>query len=158
MSQSAVSASTTDQATQEAVKTLYQHLINAWNTRDAAAFAELFVDDAYLVGFDGSQMESRSQIESELRHIFANQVTAPYVTQIEGTRLLAPRVALLRAKVGMVPPGQTELNPDVNALQTMIAVNDEGDWRITVFQNTPAQFHGRPELVEQMTAELRGRG
>ncbi len=157
MSQTAVSASTMDQATQEAVKTLYRNLIDAWNTRDAAAFAELFVDDAYLVGFDGSQMESRSQIETELRHIFADHVTAPYVTKIEGMRLLAPQVALLRAKVGMVPPGQTELNPNVNALQTMIAVND-GEWRITVFQNTPAQFHGRPELVEQMTAELRGRG
>ncbi|MGZ4033139.1 MAG: SgcJ/EcaC family oxidoreductase, partial [Tumebacillaceae bacterium] len=29
------------------------------------------------------------------------------------------------------------------------------DWQIALFQNTPAQFHGRPELVEQMTAELR---
>jgi hypothetical protein len=27
-------------------------------------------------------------------------------------------------------------------------------WRIELFQNTPAQFHGRPELVSEMTAEL----
>jgi hypothetical protein len=26
--------------------------------------------------------------------------------------------------------------------------------RIVLFQNTPAQFHGRPELVEEMTREL----
>jgi len=24
-----------------------------------------------------------------------------------------------------------------------------------LFQNTPAQFHGRPELVQQLTEELR---
>jgi hypothetical protein len=26
--------------------------------------------------------------------------------------------------------------------------------RIVLFQNTPAQYHGRPELTEQHTAEL----
>jgi hypothetical protein len=29
-----------------------------------------------------------------------------------------------------------------------------GQWRIVLFQNTPAQFHGRPSLVEEMTREL----
>jgi hypothetical protein len=28
-------------------------------------------------------------------------------------------------------------------------------WRIALFQNTPAQFHGRPELVQQLTEQLR---
>jgi len=35
------------------------------------------------------------------------------------------------------------------------SVKIDGEWRIKLFQNTPAQFHGRPELVEQMTDELR---
>jgi uncharacterized protein (TIGR02246 family) len=155
MNSSSPSPTAMSQADREAVEALYQGLIRAWNNRDAASFAELFVDDAYVVGFDGSQMESRSQIETELRQIFADHVTATYVTKIEGVRLLAPRVAQLRARVGMVLPRQTELNPAANALQTVIAVNSGGDWRIAVLQNTPAQFHGRPELVEQMTAELR---
>lgn len=141
---------------EEAVEALYRRLIRAWNDRDAGAFAEVFAEDAYVVGFDGSQMESRSQIEADLGQIFADHVTAPYVARVEGVRLLAPQIAMLRARVGMVPPGQTELNPAANALQTMIAVNANGQWRIAVLQNTPAQFHGRPELVERMTAELRG--
>ena len=155
MNQSVTSSHSTNLNDMEAVKSLYRGLIDAWNNRDAAAFARLFADDAYVVGFDGSQMESRSQIESELGRIFADHVTAPYVARIEGVRYLAPQVTVLRAKVGMVPPGQTELNPAANALQTLTAVNDDGKWRIAVFQNTPAQFHGHPELVEQMTAELR---
>jgi len=33
---------------------------------------------------------------------------------------------------------------------------DERDIRsIALFQNTPAQFHGRPELAQQLTEELR---
>ena len=31
----------------------------------------------------------------------------------------------------------------------------DGKWKIISFQNTPAAFHGRPELAEQLSAELR---
>jgi hypothetical protein len=40
-------------------------------------------------------------------------------------------------------------------IQTLIAVKRDGQWRIVLFQNTPAQLHGRPELVQAMTEELR---
>jgi hypothetical protein len=30
----------------------------------------------------------------------------------------------------------------------------DGAWRVALFQNTPAQFHGRPDLVAAMTEEL----
>lgn len=59
----------------------------------------------------------------------------------------------MRAIVGMVPDG--ELVPALNAHQTLVAVKRDSQWTIELFQNTPAQFHGRPDLVEQMTEELR---
>jgi hypothetical protein len=37
----------------------------------------------------------------------------------------------------------------------MVAVRTADGWRITLLQNTPAQFHGRPEAVEALTTELR---
>jgi hypothetical protein len=55
----------------------------------------------------------------------------------------------------MVPPGQSEINPAVNAVQTLVAVNQDSQWRVAIFHNTPAAFHGRPEASEQLTAELR---
>jgi hypothetical protein len=64
-------------------------------------------------------------------------------------------VAILRAIVGMVPPGQTDLNPAVNAHQTLVAAKRAGTWQIELLQTTPAQFHGRPDLVQHMTEELR---
>ena len=88
----------------------------------------------------------------------AEHPTAPYIAKVREVRALAPGVALLRAVVGMVPPGQSEINPAVNAVQLLVAVNQVGEWRIAVFQNTPAQFHGRPELVQQLTDELRQMG
>ena len=143
------------QTDEDAVSSLHKQLLDAWNRRAAADFAALFAEDAYVVGFDGSQMDGREQIATDIGAVFADHVTATYVGTIEGVRLLTPQVAVLRAMVGMVPPGQRELNPDANALQTIVATRSGGHWQIAVFQNTPAQFHGRPELVRKMTDELR---
>ena len=140
-----------------AVSALYYSLLGAWNARDAGAYAAHFDTEAAVIGFDGSQMNGRAEIASVVGQIFADHVTATYVGKIRGARLLGPDVAVLRAVVGMVPPGQTDLNPAVNAVQTLVAARQGGDgaWRIAVFQNTPAQFHGRPELAAALTEELR---
>jgi uncharacterized protein (TIGR02246 family) len=62
---------------------------------------------------------------------------------------------VLRSIAGLVPPGQTAINPATNSHQTVVAGERDGRWEIVLFQNTPAQFHGRPELVDEMTRELR---
>jgi len=54
----------------------------------------------------------------------------------------------------MVPPGRSELNPAVNAIQALVAVRSAGRWEIAHFQNTPAQFHGRTDLPDALTTEL----
>ena len=71
---------------------------------------------------------------------------------------LSPEVALLHAVVGMIPPGEADLNPERNAHQTVVATKQGGDWRIAFFQNTPAQFHGRPDVAKALTDELRSAG
>lgn len=143
-------------ATDEApIAALYQQLLDAWNRRDAAGFAAQFVEDANVVGFDGSQMNGRTEIETTLRRIFSDHQTGRYVGKIREVRFLTPDVAVLRAISGLVSAGQTDLNPATNAIQSLVAVRLDGQWRIAHYQNTPAQFHGRPELAEQLTAELR---
>lgn len=137
------------------VRTLYQELLDSWNKRSADDFAALFIEDGESVGFDGSQLIGRAEIGSTLQQIFADHVTAPYVSKVRKVRFLGPDVAVLRAIAGMVPPGQFDLEPKLNAVQTLVAAKGDGVWRIVLFQNTPAQLHGRPELVEQMTEELR---
>jgi uncharacterized protein (TIGR02246 family) len=137
------------------VRTLYRELLDGWNQRNPDAFAAPFAENGEVIGFDGSQMTGRVEIASTLQQIFADHVTAPYVSKVRSVRLLSPEVVILHAIVGMVPPGQSDLNPAVNAHQTLVAAKRDGTWRIELLQNTPAQFHGRPELVQQMTEELR---
>ena len=99
-------------------------------------------------------MNGRLQIKTELKQVFANHRVARYVWKIEEIRFLDSQNALLRAIVGMVPPDKNELNSATNAIQSLIAIKQNDLWKISLFQNTPAQFHGRPELVHAMTKEL----
>lgn len=136
------------------IEKLYRGLLYSWNRQDAKGMASLFASDGSIVGFDGSQMNGKIHIESEIRQIFSNHRTASYVGKIREIRFLSPDIALLRAVVGMVPPGAKVINPEVNAIQSLIAIKENNEWRISLFQNTPAQFHGRPELAEALTREL----
>lgn len=140
---------------EEAVAALYRELLASWNRRVAAAFAALFADDGVSIGFDGSAMTGPAEIGATLSQIFADHATAAYIYKIRGIRMLAPDVALLLAVVGMVPPGKDDINPAVNALQTVVAVRRGEQWRIAQLQNTPAQYHGRPAVAEALSQELR---
>lgn len=133
---------------------LYNLLLETWNRRDAATYGALFAEDGNVVGFDGSQIDGSAAIAAEIGQIFKDHQTARYVGKIREVRALAPDIVLLRAVVGMVPPGQKDLTPAVNAIQSLVAMRRAGTWQATLFHNTPAQFHGRPELAEQLSEEL----
>lgn len=138
------------------IRRLYERILAGWNLRDASAMAAEFAEDGNLVGFDGSQVDSRAAIEGHLRPIFADHPTAAYVAKVREVRLLGPDVGMLRAVAGMVPPGAGDINPAVNTVHTLVAVRGAGDeWRAALFQNTPAAWHGRPRDVEALTEELR---
>ncbi len=118
------------------ISRLYRDLLAAWNERDAAAFAALFGDDGHVIGFDGSEMHGRDEIESELGRIFADHETAAYVAKVRSEQTVTPEVVVLRAVAGMVPHSHADLNPAVNAVQSLVAAKKDGDWRIVLFQNT----------------------
>ena len=133
---------------------LYRELLEAWNDHDASAFAGTFAEHGNSVGFDGSMMNGAAEIEKTLRGIFSDHETAAYVAVVREVRFLSPQTAVLRAVVGMVPPGSSELSPEQNAVQSLVAHRDGDQWRIELFQNTPARFDGRPEVAKALTQEL----
>jgi uncharacterized protein (TIGR02246 family) len=137
-----------------AIRDLYCRLLAAWNRRSADDFAALFARDGTVIGFDGSIMVG-DEIQEQLASIFQDHPTARYVAALREVRRLGTGAMLLRASAGMVPPGQMDLNPAVNAQQTMVAERQADEWRIVLFQNTPAQYHGRPDLADRHAAELR---
>jgi uncharacterized protein (TIGR02246 family) len=126
----------------------------AWDEQDAAGYADLFAEDGSIVGFDGSMVDGRQAIEDHLAGIFADHRTARFVPIVREVRPLSGDAYLLRAVVGMVPPGGDDLNPATNAIQSMVAVRKGNGWQIALFHTTPAQFHSRPEAAAALTEEL----
>lgn len=137
-----------------AVRALYQKNLDCWNRRDAAGMAALYGPHSLQIGFDGSQMVGAETIEATLNNIFANHMTARYIGIIREVRFLAPDVAIVYAVVGMLPWDKREINPAVNAVQTLVAKRVNFEWRIELFHNTPAAYHGRPDESAKLTAEL----
>lgn len=138
------------------IRNLYERILLAWNQRDAAALAASFEPGGSIVGFDGSEVESRAAIEGHLGPIFADHPTAAYVAKVRQVRLLSDTVALLRAAAGMIPPNGQDLKQELNTIHTLVAVAHEDKWSAVLFQSTPAAWHGRPGDVAALTEELRG--
>ena len=137
------------------IRRLYEQMLIAWNQQDAPAMAACFEEDGNLVGFDGTQADSRADIEDHLRPIFADHPTAAYVAKVREVRMLGSTVGILRAVVGMIPPGSDDINPAGNTIQTLVAVQNADGWRAALFQSTPAAWHGRPQDSADLTEELR---
>lgn len=137
------------------IRLLYEQILIAWNQQDAAAMAARFEEDGNIVGFDGSQADSRAAIEDHLRPIFADHPTAAYVAIVREIRMLGRDVGLLRAVVGMIPPNSDDINPAGNTIQTLVAIQNADGWQAALFQSTPAAWHGRPQDSADLTEELR---
>jgi uncharacterized protein (TIGR02246 family) len=138
-----------------AARELYEKLIQAWNKRNARDFALLFASNGSIVGYDGSQVDGQLDVGAHISEIFSHHQTAVYVTIVREVRPISSDVVVLRANAGMVPPGKDELNPDRNAVQSLVAARKGAKWEIALFQNTPAVYDGRPELSKKLTQELR---
>jgi uncharacterized protein (TIGR02246 family) len=135
------------------VRELYRDLLTAWNERDADRFGSLFAEDGVLVGFDGSQVDG-PEVAKHLTPIFHDHPTATYVARVREIRLLGPGAVLIRSIAGMIPPDGTTLDPAANAVQTLVAELRLPGWRVVLFQNTPAEYHGRPEATTAHITEL----
>lgn len=141
----------------KALRELYARLLETWDKRNARDFALLFASDGSLVGFDGSQVNGQLQIGAHLTEVFSHHQTPRYVGIVREVRALSPDVALLRANAGLIPADKEDIDPALNAVQSLVAMRKGGMWKIAHFHNTPAAFHQRPELARQLTDELRAK-
>jgi len=117
-------------ANEAEIRALHGRLLAAWNARDAKAFGDQFTEDGEQVGYDGSQVAGAAVITDNIGQIFADHPTARYLALVRSVRFVTAEVAVLRAEVGMVPPGGDDINPDRNAVQSLVAVAGPDGWRL----------------------------
>jgi uncharacterized protein (TIGR02246 family) len=130
--------------------------MDGWNWGDGNAFAAPFADDADFVAFDGSYFKGRQEIATFHQMLFDQFLKGSLlVGKVRSVRFLTPDVAVMNAVGGTVMPGQSDLEPERNSIQTVVATKRAGEWHLATFQNSRAQYMGRPELAQALTEELR---
>lgn len=133
----------------------YRKVLRQWNERSANGFAAGFTENGIFIAFDGSLISGRKEIFSVMDEIFSNFPTAAYVHIVKDVYTVTPNVIHISAVVGMVAHGDTDITPTVNAVQIATVVRDNDEWLLSMLQNTPAAFHGRAELSQKLTDDLR---
>jgi uncharacterized protein (TIGR02246 family) len=130
--------------------------MDGWNRGSGEAFASPFAEDGDLVGFDGTHLKGRQEIASFHQQLFDTYVKGTrLVGKIRSVRFLTSDVALMHVVGGTIMAGQTDIEPERNSVQTLVATKNRGEWRLAAFQNTRAQYLGRPKEAQALTEELR---
>lgn len=120
-----------------AVRALYQQLMDAWNEGSAEAYAESFAEGGVRVGFDGTAFEGRQEIVSFHQPLFDKWLKGTrLVGDVTRVRFLAPNVALMHAIGGTILRGKSKPHPSRASIQTLVAVQNHGEWKLAAFQNT----------------------
>ena len=138
------------------IRALYSQFLDGWNRRSGAAVAAGFADDGDIIGFDGTHHRGRLSIAADLRQIFGTHQTPSYLGVVRSVRPMADGVAVLLAHAGMIPAGESDVDPQLHVVHTVVAVDQGGRWRISLLQATPAAWHQHPEARDALTQELRG--
>ena len=78
------------------------------------------------------------------------------VGKVRSLQFLTSDVAVMHTIGGTIMSGQTDIDPERNSVQVFITRRDDkGKWRVALFTNTRAQYIGRPEQSQELTAEVR---
>ena len=134
-------------ADEEAIRALYQELMDGWNQGSGDAFAAPFTEDGDLVAFDGTHFEGRKEIAPFHQQLFEKWLKGTrLVGEVRDVRFLGPDVALMHAVGSTVMRGKSEPSPERDSIQTLVATREGGQWRIAAFQNTRVRPMG-PGLV-----------
>jgi uncharacterized protein (TIGR02246 family) len=148
-------SSSSSTADETAICALYQQMMEGWNAACGYAFASPFEENGDLVGFDGTYIKGRQEIALFHQHLFDMFLKGSrLVGKVRSVRFLTSDIAVMHAIGGTVIAGQTDLDPERNSVQTLVAVKRNGKWSLAAFQNTRATYIGRPDESQKLTEEL----
>jgi uncharacterized protein (TIGR02246 family) len=143
--------SDTGDTDEEAVRGVYQQLMDAWNAGSGERFAAGFREDGDLVAFDGIHFRGREQIAAFHQELFDRWMKGSrLVGDVEDVRFLSADVAVMHAVGNTIARGKSRPARERASIQTLVAVRDEGEWRLAAFQNTrvrPIGDNGRTFLA-----------
>ncbi|WP_369135020.1 SgcJ/EcaC family oxidoreductase [Modestobacter sp. I12A-02662] len=145
---------------------LFDRMCAAWTAGDADAYGACFTEDADYVSYDGTHARGRQAVVDNHDRLFRGVLTgSALVGRVESIRHLRPDVAVLHATGSVLMPWRARLPERRLSRQTLVAVRDDGAWRIAALHNgrvrpvtipEPASMPSR--MSRAMTATARALG
>jgi uncharacterized protein (TIGR02246 family) len=124
-------------AEQQAVRDVYQRMMDAWNEGSGDAFAAVFTDDGDLVGFDGHHLRGRKEIAPFHQELFDKWLKGSrLVGKVQDIRFLGPDVAVMHAIGGTIMRGKSKPAPARDSIHTLVVTRARPGRQIVAFQNT----------------------
>jgi uncharacterized protein (TIGR02246 family) len=118
------------------VSEIVSKLEKAWNAADVAGFAQAFAEDADFVNIRADHFHTRAVIAQGHQNIFDTIYKGSVVRyQMASVREISPKVLLAHVKATLkVPTGP--LAGEIDALYSLVLVQNGNDWHIASFHNT----------------------
>ena len=130
---------------------IVKQLEDAWNNSDSVAWASLFVEDADFIHVLGGHFHGKTDIERGHRTIFDTIYKGSRNNfKVEGVRFVRPDVAVVFILANLIwyLKGAEQR---IQARPTFVAEkNQDGVWKILVFQNTLVTTDAVPTLSDTL--------
>lgn len=112
-----------------------ERFVEAYNQRDAAAIAALFLPLGELVSSNGDTYSGRDEIEAHYAEIFADEMAPLVALEAESVRLVAPGVVV---EDGVVHLSTSDDEPTISVAYSVThAKQPDGSWLIATNRNQP---------------------
>ncbi len=138
------------QTVDDAAQAIVDQLIEGWNAGDGKAFASPFREDAGYRVWNGMLSEGRDEIARNHQQVFDTIFRGTNLTlKIQKIRPLTDRVVVVYLEGRIYRDGEPlEQLPNMKgAVPVLILVEEEGQWVVGHFQNTPMIQMGPPPGV-----------
>lgn len=120
-----------------AIHALLGQMQQAWARGDAAAYVAPFTDDADYVVFDGTHLRGHEEIAGAHIPLWNSILEGSTLVSVSSSiRFLTADVALIHSKGAVLKRNEKKPSRRSLSVQTMVAVRQDGAWRIAAFQNT----------------------
>ncbi|MCJ8010417.1 SgcJ/EcaC family oxidoreductase [Paenibacillus sp. KQZ6P-2] len=125
------------------ISALFAKLSEAWNKGDGELYGSCFTEDAEYVTFMGQHLKGRKQIADVHQMLFAGPLKGTVLVSSATTdlqpRFITPDVAVVIAigEARLAVPAQD--SNDRGSINTNVIVKQNGEWKLTAFQNSRIQ-------------------
>ena len=127
-------------ADEAAIRALVRKCIDGWNKGSGEGFAAQFAEESDYVVVNGMHIKGRVQNASLHQQIFDTFYKGTRLwAQVKSVRFLKSDVALMHTVSRILKPGESDVSPEPEAIQTWTVSKHGKEWRVDAFHNTPIQ-------------------